>query len=268
MVTNEAPEKIYITPNIDRKWQTEAIDDESIEYTRTDAFIEKACEYINKLIDIPHNIDCADNGEPLADSYIDYAKERLEVANKIIEDFKEYMKGIKSKHAEGKLKEYIESITEESRAKARKQLEEESASNTSFIEIPFGTDSELIEESFYIPDGCYAIIESNKVVIRKGKEPVSEDLEEAADCYKDTVTPEEVDDSEHAYHYETYTEYQIADAFKAGANWQKEQIINNSIEAEVCDGYKYLPHAALIINKDNIKSLKTGDKIKIIILKE
>jgi len=46
MKANEAPEKIYITPNIDRKWQLEAIDNESVEYTRTDAFIEKACSWL------------------------------------------------------------------------------------------------------------------------------------------------------------------------------------------------------------------------------
>lgn len=50
-------------------------------------------------------------------------------------------------------------------------------------------------------------------------------LDEAADCYKDTVTPEEVDDSEHAYSYETYTEYQIADAFKAGAEWMAGKFV-------------------------------------------
>ena len=47
MKANEAPKKIYITPNIYRKWQSEAIDDESVEYTRTDAFIEKALAYLN-----------------------------------------------------------------------------------------------------------------------------------------------------------------------------------------------------------------------------
>ena len=46
MKANEAPNKIYITPNIYRKWQTEAIDDKSVEYIRTDAFIEKAEDFI------------------------------------------------------------------------------------------------------------------------------------------------------------------------------------------------------------------------------
>ena len=50
MKTNKTLEKIYITPNIDRKWQSEAIDNESIEYTHTDAFIKKAKEAFCKAM--------------------------------------------------------------------------------------------------------------------------------------------------------------------------------------------------------------------------
>lgn len=105
----KAPEKIYLQVCGDCKdndcknckfedlenitWCKDKIFEKDVEYTRTDAFIEKACEFLNKLIDIPHHIECAENGEPLANSYIDYAKERLEIANKIIDDFKNYMKG-------------------------------------------------------------------------------------------------------------------------------------------------------------------------------
>lgn len=38
------------------------------------------------------------------------------------------------------------------------------------VEIPFGTDSELVEEAITIPDGCYAIIKDNKVILRKGEQ--------------------------------------------------------------------------------------------------
>lgn len=41
----KTPEKIYVTPNFDRRWQTKAIDDESVEYIRVDTFIEKAAEF-------------------------------------------------------------------------------------------------------------------------------------------------------------------------------------------------------------------------------
>lgn len=52
MKANEAPEKIYvkITHPISDKY-TEIIafeDGNGIEYTRTDAFIEKACEWLSK----------------------------------------------------------------------------------------------------------------------------------------------------------------------------------------------------------------------------
>ena len=50
MKANEAPEKIYIHPDIGdrefiRPWLIRRASQESIEYIRTDAFIEKACEF-------------------------------------------------------------------------------------------------------------------------------------------------------------------------------------------------------------------------------
>lgn len=49
------PEKIYATPNFDRRWQTKAIDDESVEYTRTDVFIEKACEWMSSHLQMQYS---------------------------------------------------------------------------------------------------------------------------------------------------------------------------------------------------------------------
>ena len=70
MTQEEAPEKIYakITHPISDEY-TEIIafeDGDGIEYTRTDAFIEKACEWISNNCYIPHAT---------------------------LEDFKNYMKG-------------------------------------------------------------------------------------------------------------------------------------------------------------------------------
>ncbi len=42
----EAPEKIWINPSIDLPKLNGVLDKESIEYTRTDAFIKKAEEFI------------------------------------------------------------------------------------------------------------------------------------------------------------------------------------------------------------------------------
>lgn len=58
---------------------------------------------------------------------------------------------------------------------------------------------------------------------RTFKKEQPQGLDEAADCYKDTIKPEDVDDYEHCVFYETYTEQQIADAFIAGAKWMAEQ---------------------------------------------
>ena len=65
------PEKIYATPNFDRRWQTKAIDDESVEYVRKDVFVEKAEEY---LMEYEFN-----DSPTIADR------------RKRVEDFKEYM---------------------------------------------------------------------------------------------------------------------------------------------------------------------------------
>ena len=73
MKVNEVPEKIYIDANED--WHrtytafTEKAKGNDIEYTRTDAFIEKACEYLNNTC------------------------RRFILTEKDIEDFKNYMKG-------------------------------------------------------------------------------------------------------------------------------------------------------------------------------
>ena len=52
MKANEAPEKLYLQPRTIKELPhqsyiyTKPLADNSIEYTRTDAFIEKACEYL------------------------------------------------------------------------------------------------------------------------------------------------------------------------------------------------------------------------------
>lgn len=74
-----APEKIYIHPDIGgkeflRPWLHRAANSESVEYVRKDAFIEKACDFLKDRIE--------------HDS-IDYPM----ATNRLIEDFKKYMKG-------------------------------------------------------------------------------------------------------------------------------------------------------------------------------
>ena len=49
MKPNEAPEKFYLLPNGFISYYRNT--DEDIEYTRTNAVIEKACEYLREHID-------------------------------------------------------------------------------------------------------------------------------------------------------------------------------------------------------------------------
>ena len=74
MKANEAPEKIYIfeNPILDFTKLSVRQSDIDIEYTRTDAFIEKACEYF-----APHIMDNSGG---------------YDRAN-VIEEFRKYMKG-------------------------------------------------------------------------------------------------------------------------------------------------------------------------------
>ena len=55
----KAPEKIFLHPDIGgreflRPWLHRPANNESVEYTRTDAFIEKACEWL-KLYVLNHD---------------------------------------------------------------------------------------------------------------------------------------------------------------------------------------------------------------------
>ena len=84
MKANKAPKKIYLNPllmedgeSIVRRCTFERQRDSQIEYTRTDAFIEKACEWIKN------------NGS----HYIDIVNGQLILKKGIIKEFRKYMKG-------------------------------------------------------------------------------------------------------------------------------------------------------------------------------
>lgn len=71
MKANEAPEKLYMN------WVNYPLEEMQVEYTRTDAFIEKAVNFLEMLgcgFTITDNI-----------THTNYGKEQL------IEDFKKYM---------------------------------------------------------------------------------------------------------------------------------------------------------------------------------
>ena len=58
-----------------------------------DEIISRASQWLMDHVNIPGEIETNEDGEPLAKSYIDHAMKRIEVANEIIEDFKNFMKG-------------------------------------------------------------------------------------------------------------------------------------------------------------------------------
>jgi len=86
MKANEAPERIYLYPSdrageaYEDEWGDRPLGD-SVEYTRTDAFIEKAVKFMEKIDDV--------------DEYSWYNEEEhaAGITEKCIEDFVNYMKG-------------------------------------------------------------------------------------------------------------------------------------------------------------------------------
>lgn len=87
MKANEAPENIWLSPNEYRPnepscfWGESQRTDYDIEYTRTDAFVEKACEFIS--LNVCDYIDVTYKG----------GIEHLALQEKFIDALKKYMKG-------------------------------------------------------------------------------------------------------------------------------------------------------------------------------
>lgn len=79
MKANEAPERILIDPATDLTKLSGHIDKDSVEYTRTDAFIDKAENFLEML---GYGFTITDNI-----THKNYDKEQL------IEDFNNYMEG-------------------------------------------------------------------------------------------------------------------------------------------------------------------------------
>lgn len=77
MKANGAPEKIYLSQDDGLIWHCRSYKDD-IEYTRTDAFIEKACEFLKS-----YRQDTYDGMGYIAGI----------VNDKTIEDFRKYMEG-------------------------------------------------------------------------------------------------------------------------------------------------------------------------------
>ena len=81
MKANEAPEKIYVKikhPISDEYTEIIAFEDgDGIEYTRTDAFIEKTCEWIKRMWSETNDRFNEDFTGMLIDNFKNYIKEEL-----------------------------------------------------------------------------------------------------------------------------------------------------------------------------------------------
>ena len=87
MKANEAPEKLYLerilcSNEVYETWKSEKTISDDIEYTRTDAFIEKACEWLRT-----HSED--DYFELIQDA--NYCGAGNINKKRMIEDFRKYM---------------------------------------------------------------------------------------------------------------------------------------------------------------------------------
>ena len=97
------------------------------------------------------------------------------------------------------------------------------------------------------------------------KEPVSEDLEEAAmECIVSLIPEQELNPTT-PFSLEYVVEL-LTKAFKAGSQWQKEQMMKGAIEGLVINDTK-LTHGYDDIVFSMPKELKVGDKVKMIIVK-
>ena len=90
-------------------------------------------------------------------------------------------------------------------------------------------------------------------------EPVSEDLEEAANEYaKDYLFTPKPQRAPNIH-------------FINGANWQKEQMLTKAVEAVVkvdAGGYPYIPQIELYDYDKDVPLAKEGDKYKVVLIKE
>ena len=92
------------------------------------------------------------------------------------------------------------------------------------------------------------------------KEPVSEDLEDAAIKYADENTEDPTEMNEYDSEYFDWHDY-CERVYKAGAQWQKEQMMKDAVDAT-------LAKTEGMIWIDNTKAYNKGDKVKVIIIKE
>ena len=113
--------------------------------------------------------------------------------------------------------------------------------------------------------------------IEAAMQEVEEKSKLFTEAHKDDVVSNDTIDNleEAAKNYEEdaifYAARRISDFFKAGAQWQKERMLNNAIEREVkvdAGGYPYIDVTELYDYDKDKPLAKKGNKVKLIIIME
>lgn len=143
--------------------------------------------------------------------------------------------------------------------KIREEVQKIARSINPYIPDEEGKNSEYEAGRFAMVTQIMQIIDSMQ------EEPVSEDLEEAAKHYLySNILYDDV-------YVGNPTDKDCIEMFKAGANWQKQQMLTKAVDAVVkidAGGYPYIPQMELYDYDKDIPLAKEGDKYKVIIIKE
>ena len=107
-----------------------------------------------------------------------------------------------------------------------------------------------------VKDELFEILCFLDVLNKDSEEPVSDDLEKAAVEYATDYlfSPSPVKDP--------------VDHFKAGAQWQKEQVMKTVVDGKIYETQARSKLKAATIGKISNLKYRVGDKVKLIILKE
>ena len=100
------------------------------------------------------------------------------------------------------------------------------------------------------------------VKLAKSEEPISEELNEAAIDYAESVDYRGFSNAPWNF---------VQDVFKAGAKWKEEQLMAKTTNVTVhidAGGYPYTPEIELYDYDKDVPLAKEGDKYKVVLIKE
>lgn len=238
----------------DNDYNEEALKDyvEYIPVYRIKELLNNACHWLRDRVNIPQEVETDENGEPLANSYIDYCKKRTEVADEIVKEFREQMIRESLAAVDWNKNMNYEDFKKQKRGKVRfelngyNQFDEQSKVMSRAKEqalkaypdyIGFDDVSKTLEHvrNAYVKGYKQAeqdLLEQAKIMdeVDKRKETIQDEKELNPDAFTKEVSADNqaLENAANAYigHApdidESSSVYGERQAFKAGAKWQKE----------------------------------------------